>query len=308
MDVSIVIVSYNTCGILDECLASIKQETSCSHEIIVVDNASADNSRKMLRENHPDVTLIENSENAGFARANNQGFAVARGKYFFMLNSDTVVLDGAIDKLLAFVKSNPDIGICGPRNIGRDGKTQYNCDHFPGLWNTFCYYTGLASLFPKSSLFNRCWIRYWDYSDIRDVERITGCSLLIRSDLYRELNGLDENFFMYFEETDFCLRAHNKGSRTTYFPGAVIMHYGGESSEGAAKDLLISKTVADHYFKSRYYYFRKYHGLFITFLIRLLDLMHGIYLLLRNSIRRDADKRKRNIMYGKFIIRTALAG
>src|SRR5208337_1918906 len=158
MDVSVVIVSYNTCRILDECIVSIKRVTTCPYEIIVVDNASADDSCGMLREKHPDVTLIENSENAGFARANNQGFAIAQGKYFFMLNSDTVILDHAIDKLVGFMERSPDVGICGPRNIGRDGKLQYNCDHFPSLWNTFCYYTNLGHLFPKSRLFNRCWM------------------------------------------------------------------------------------------------------------------------------------------------------
>jgi len=152
VDISIVIVSYNTCRILDECIASIKQETTCAHEIFVVDNASADDSCQMLREKYQDITLIENSQNVGFAKANNQGFTLASGKYFFMLNSDTVILDGAIDKLFEFMEGNPDVGICGPRNIGRDGKRQNNCDHFPGFWNTFCYYSGLSGFQPLQPL------------------------------------------------------------------------------------------------------------------------------------------------------------
>lgn len=287
MDVSIVIVSYNTSRILDECIVSIKRETTCLYEIIVVDNASADDSRRMLREKHPDVLLIENRDNAGFARANNQGFAIAQGKYFFMLNSDTVILDHAIDKLVEFMERSPDVGVCGPRNIGRDGKLQYSCDHFPSVWNTFCYYTNLGLLFPKSRLFNRCWMRYWDYGGPRDVERMTGCSLLIRSGLYRQLKGLDENFFMYFEETDFCFRAHNAGVRTTYFPQATIIHYGGESSKNC-KDGKVIQTSSTNFMDSQCYYFRKNYGLVP---------MVAIYSLERLFSMRIVSKTKRMMRY-----------
>jgi len=290
MDVSIVIVSYNTCRILDECIASIKKETTVDHEVIVVDNASVDGSCQMLREKYPEVKLIENPDNAGFAKANNQGFAIAVGKYFFMLNSDTVVLNGAIDKLVEFMEQNVDVGICGPRNVGRDGKMQYNCDHFPGFWNTFCFYTGLSGIFPKSRLFNRCWMRYWDYGEVRDVERMVGCSLLIRSDLYKELNGLDEKFFMYFEETDLCYRAHKNGVRITYVPNASIIHYGGESSKSGKVDDLF-KTVSSYFIASQYYYFRKNYGLFSMLAIRSLDLTYGVYLSLRNFKRKVGEMR-----------------
>jgi GT2 family glycosyltransferase len=305
MNVSVVIVSYNTCRILDECIASIRQETACAHEIIVVDNASRDNSCLLIRDKYPEVTLIENSENVGFAKANNQGFAIAKGKYFFMLNSDTVILDGAIDKLFGFMETNPDVGICGPRNIGRDGKLQNNCDHFPSFWNTFCYYSGLSGVFQKSSLFNRCWMRYWDYGELRDVDRMSGCSLLISSGLYRELSGLDENFFMYFEETDFCFRTQQKGQRITYLPDATIIHYGGESSKGNTADVVKSGTVWSYFYVSQYYYFRKNYGWFSMLAIRTLDLAYGMYLLFRSILRVDDMKRENDSSLGRFMVKMA---
>ncbi|OGU12281.1 MAG: hypothetical protein A2075_11575 [Geobacteraceae bacterium GWC2_58_44] len=308
MDLSIVIVSYNTCLILDECLASIKEQKVSAHEIIVVDNASRDDSCRMLRDKYPEVTLIENSDNVGFARANNQGFALARGRYFLMLNSDTLVVEGAIDKLIGFLNKNAEVGVCGPRNIGRDGKRQNNCDHFPGFWNSFCYYSGLGSMFPKSRLFNRCWMRYWDYGEVRDVDRMSGCSLLIRSDLYRELNGLDENFFMYFEETDFCHRAHLKGRRVTYFPDAAIIHYGGESSKGSGNEAVsqgVNRVVWSYFYASQYYYFRKNYGFPSMLAIRSLDLAYGIYLLFRSALRADLKKRSYDSDLGSFMIKAA---
>jgi len=296
MDVSIAIVSYNTSRLLDECIASIKRETTCSHEIIVVDNTSVDDSCRMLREKYPEVILIENNENAGFARANNQGFAVARGRYYFMLNPDTVILDGAIDKLLDFMEKNQDIGICGPRNIGRDSEMQYNCDHFPGVWNSFCYYTRLGDIFPMSRILNPNQMRYWNYTAIRDVDRIVGCSLIIRSGLYKDLHGLDENFFMYFEETDFCYRAKKSGARITYYPHAVILHYGGESSKNL-KDGAIIKTLSINFMDSQYYFFRKNYGFFTAIAIRFIDsggsMVNRWRVILTDMLHnRQAEKRK----------------
>jgi len=306
MVVSIVIVSYNTRRILDECIASIKRETAVSHEIIVVDNASRDDSTRMLKEKYPEVRLIENSENAGFAKANNQGFEVARGKYFFMLNSDTVVLDGAIDKLVDFMEKTPDAGICAPRNAGRAGELQYSCDHFPGIWNTLCVYSNLVNRFPKVKMFRRSRMQYWDYAAVRDVERVAGCSLMIRSELYRELGGLDSNYFMYFEETDLCYRVISEGYRVVYLPYTAIIHYGGESSAAQTGERVINRTIYSYYLVSQYYFYRKNYGLFAMIAIRGLDAAYGMALLARNAIRRDRLKRDHGLAKGKALCASAL--
>jgi N-acetylglucosaminyl-diphospho-decaprenol L-rhamnosyltransferase len=306
MDVSIVVVSYNTCNLLDECIFSINKETSLAYEIIVVDNGSTDNSCQMLREKYPEVILIENRKNVGFARANNQGFWIAKGKYFFMLNPDTLILAGAIDKLVSFMKENHNVGICGPRNIGRDGKLQYNCDHFPSFWNTLFYYAALSRIFPKSSLFNRRSMAYWDYGEVRNVERIVGCSLMIRSELYKELNGLDENYFMYFEETDFCYRAYQKGVKITLMPFAEIIHYGGESAIKRKEEFISSNTITAQLFESQYYFYRKNYGYLSEIFIRLLDLTYGLFFWARNKLRKDKHRKFHNVSLGKLIIRSSL--
>jgi hypothetical protein len=307
MDVSIVIVSFNTSRLLDECIASIKQETRCPHEIIVVDNASTDDSCRMMEEKYPEVRLIENSENAGFARANSQGFAAAGGRYFFMLNSDTLILDGAIDKLIDFMDRHPDVGICGPRNAGRDGKLQYSCDHFPSIWNSFCSYSNLANRYPAVPLFRRSRMQYWDYSETRDVEKIMGCSLLIRAELYKRLGGLDDNYFMYFEETDLCFRAIKSGCRIVYVPTASIIHYGGESSKTESGQAVIDKTVYSYFLASQYYFYRKNYGYFPMLAMRCLDFGYGLALIVKNAFRSDKDSKKLRLAKGQALCDGALA-
>ncbi|MBI5237016.1 MAG: glycosyltransferase family 2 protein [Deltaproteobacteria bacterium] len=306
MDVSIVIVSYNTCRILDECIVSIKKEMAASYEIIVVDNASKDDSCRMLREKYPEVLLIENSENAGFARANNQGFAIAKGKYFFMLNSDTVILDRAIDKLIEFMEKNPWVGVCGPRNVGRDGDMQYSCDHFPSFWNTLWEYSNLVNRYPQVKMFKRSRMRYWDYSDVKDVERIAGCTLMLRSDLYVRLGGLDNNYFMYFEETDLCYRVIREGYRVVYLPHAVIVHYGGESSKMQTGHAVINRTIYSYFLGSQYYFYRKNYGFFPMLAVRSLDFVYGLALLARNAARKDRLKRAHSLAKGKALCANAL--
>jgi GT2 family glycosyltransferase len=194
VDVSIVIVSFNTCRLLDGCIASIERETRCSHEIIVVDNASTDGSPQMLREKYHTVKLIENANNVGFARGNNQGFAIASGRYYLMLNPDTVILEGAVEKLVDYMDENKDVGICGPRNIDPEGNLQYSCDHFPSFWTNLWSYVNFPNMFPNVKTFRRSQMMYWNYAELRDVDKVMGSCMLIRSDLYRHMNGLDENY------------------------------------------------------------------------------------------------------------------
>ncbi len=306
MDVSIVIVSYNTCSILDECIASIKKETTVEYEVIVVDNASKDESCRMLRKKHPDVKRIENTQNLGFAIANNQGFEIASGKYFFMLNSDTVILDSAIDKLVEFMDKHLDVGICSPRNVGKDGKLQHNCDHFPSFWNTLWVYSNFVNRYPNVKMFNRSRMQYWNYGETKDVERVAGCSLFIKSDLYKRLGGLDNNYFMYFEETDLCYRVIKNGYRIVYFPYSSILHYGGESSVSQTEQRVIDKTVSSYYLSSQYYFYKKNYGIVPMLSIRSLDLLYGLALLLRNILRGDRLKRDHSRSKGKALCAGAL--
>lgn len=307
MDVSIVIVSYNTRRLLDECIQSVRRQTSVSHEIIVVDNASSDDSCAMIRTKHPNVRLIENRENAGFAKANNQGFALAQGRYFFMLNPDTVILDHAIDQLVQFMDENRNVGICGPRNVSPDGTLQYSCDHFPSIWNTFCSYANLINRYPKSKIFGRQGMRYWDYGETREVSRVSGCALMISASLYKELGGLDERFFMYFEETDLCFRAIKAGNRVVYIPAAAIIHFGGESANKRPEEQPINRILYSHYLTSQYYFYLKNYGLFSMLAIRFLDLSYGAGLIVKNIFRTDKQTRKLRMAQGRALCTGAVA-
>ncbi|MCD4722094.1 MAG: glycosyltransferase family 2 protein [Desulfobacula sp.] len=300
MDISIVIVNYNTCKMLDECITSIKQETRARFEIIVVDNASRDDSIDMIKAKHPDVILIQNQGNNGFAHGNNQGFKEANGRYYFMLNPDTLILDRAIDKLFEYMEQSSDAAIASPMNLDEKRGLQYNCDFFPSLWIMFVEYLRLHILFPKVKLFNRGRIRYWDYADTRHVDSAMGCSLLIRSNVFNELNGLDDKFFMYFEETDFCYRAYKKGYKTFFYSESKIIHYGGQSAKTTEKAMM-GTMVSSYYLESKYYFFRKNYGITKMLCARMLDGVYGIFLWLKNVRRKDSrlklDRQKKAAMF-----------
>lgn len=307
MDISIVIVNYNTSRLLLECIKSIKKETKSKYEIIVVDNASSDQSCKKIRVEHPDVILIENKNNNGFARANNQGFERACGRYFMILNPDTVILNGAIDKLVEFMDQNRSVGICGPKNISADGSVQIDNNKFPSFWKSFSSYFNLEKKIRKLEIFRiknkkqECLFDWWD------VERVVGCAMVIRSQLYKKLNGFDEKYFMYFEETDFCYRAKKNGVNIAIIASAEIIHYGGESSKTRKDELMFDQTLYKYYFRSQYIFYEKNYGMLSMIIIRILDLCYGIILIAKNIFRIDKITREQKIAKGKAIFYSATA-
>ena len=203
-------------------------------------------------------------------------------------------------------ENNSDVGISGPRNVGRDGHLQHSCDHFPSFWNTFWVYSNFINRFPKVRLFKRSRMLYWDYAEQRDVDKIMGCSLFIPAALYRQLGGLDNHYFMYFEETDFCYHVKRAGLRIVYFPEASIVHYGGESSQSQNKELVINKTVYSYFFKSQYYFYQKNYGFLPMLAMRFLDGGYGMVLLLRNALRGDREKKKYGLCKGRAFLSGAI--
>ncbi|MFX1412156.1 MAG: glycosyltransferase family 2 protein, partial [Promethearchaeota archaeon] len=208
VDISVLIVSYNTWHLLDKCLTSILAETRCTHEIIVVDNASTDGSASMVRRRYPDVMVIENERNVGFAVANNQASQLAQGRYLFCLNPDTIILSGAIDQLVEFMDLHPTVGVCGPRNVNAKMEISRSCYPFPTVRGSFLGNMCHTPLRPLVKGYHRHRSKRALPSgdQIQDVDAVRGCSLLIRTDLYRRLGGMDEGFFLYFEEMDLCYR------------------------------------------------------------------------------------------------------
>ncbi|HOW72107.1 MAG TPA: glycosyltransferase family 2 protein [Phycisphaerae bacterium] len=244
MDVSVIIVSYNTRSLALACLRSVFAQTAgLAFEVIVVDNASTDGSAEAIAEEFPQVRLIRSCKNLGFAGANNVAGRVATGDWLLLLNPDTVVLDRAIAKLRAFgdraAKEYPRVGIFGGRTLFGDGSLNPTCAWGrPTPWSMFCRAIGMASLFPRSRLFNQEAMPDWNRDTVREVDIVTGCFFLLRRSLWERLDGFDPAFFMYAEEADFCLRSAGLGIRGMIVPDATIVHYGGASERVRADKIV----------------------------------------------------------------------
>ncbi len=235
--VTIIVVSYNTREITRECLESVYAQTvRTPFELLVVDNLSPDGSAEMIAEKFPQATLILPGVNLGFARANNLASERARGEFILLLNPDTIVLDGAIDRVVEFARASEASSPTGTRGIW-GGRTLFgdrslnptSCWRRPTLWSSWAGALGLGAAMPTSPLCNPEAMPGWDRSTERDVDIVSGCFFLIRRDLWQRLKGFDPAFFMYAEEADLCLRARRLGIVPRITPTATIVHYGAAS-------------------------------------------------------------------------------
>lgn len=245
---SILIVSYNTREMTVACLDSIVARThDTTYEIIVVDNASQDGSAEAIRAHPSRPTLIALERNVGFAQGNNIAAGHATGDLLLLLNPDTIVLDRAIDRLVAFARARPEARIWGGRTKFADGSlNRSNAWGRMTLWNLACRACGLTAIAPNSALFNGEAYGGWDRGTERAVDIVSGCFLLIGRSDWRQLSGFDPTFFMYGEEADLCLRAARIGARPRITPEATIIHYGGASEatrEGKMIKLLQAKST-----------------------------------------------------------------
>ncbi len=246
--VTIIVVSYGTREMTLACLRSVVAQTKgTAYDVIVVDNASPDGSAEAIAAAFPQFQVVAETINLGFAAANNLAARSARGDYLLLLNPDTVVLEGAIDALLAFARSRPDAGIWGGRTLFGDGRLNpSSCWRRQTLWNLFCRGVGLAKAFPHSPLFHSEAYGGWKRDSEREVDIVTGCWLLITQALWQRLDGFAPAFFMYGEDADLCLRARALGARPRITPTATIVHYGGGTESNSArknKRLLAAKAL-----------------------------------------------------------------
>jgi GT2 family glycosyltransferase len=231
MDLSIIIVNWNTRDVTKDCLESICRYTQgLRYEIIVVDNASSDDSVRSIQTAYPEVKLIQNTSNLGFAHANNQGLAIAAGRYLLLLNSDTLLFDNALRKIVATADSHMEAGVIGCRVLNPDKTLQPTCFMYPSAINLAISALHLNNLFPKSKIFGRERMTWWARDDERDVDVVTGCFMLISRKALDAVGYLDASFFMYGEETDWCYRLKKRGYRVMFSPSAEIIHLGGRSS------------------------------------------------------------------------------
>lgn len=235
IDVSIIVVAWNVRKLLQDCLDSVVAQTKDVHyEVIYVDNASKDGSVEMVRQRFPEVRVIENSQNNGFIKANNQGIEVARGRYVLLLNSDTLVLDNAIAKTVTFADAHADAAVVGCRVLNPDRTLQRTCFMYPSLLNMFLGATYLYKLFPGSRFFGRERMTWWAFDDVREVETVCGCYSLVRRDAIDQVGLMDPTYFVYGDDPDWCYRFRKAGWRVLFTPDAQIIHYGGQNTKQMA--------------------------------------------------------------------------
>jgi GT2 family glycosyltransferase len=262
-DVSVIVVSYNTCDILRTCLRSVEASTNVTLELFVVDNNSTDGSADMVERDFQTVRLIRNGNNLGFAAANNAAMVSARGRFLLLLNPDTIVEPGSIATLCEFLSSHDDVGICGPLVVNPNGSFQSCGYQYPTLLFEIRQSKNIGRLI-------RALVGTAPEAGPRlapaDIDWVDGCCLMIRREVVDTIGPLDERFFMYAEELDWCFNARHHGWRIVAHPDASIVHYGGQSSaQFAARSLALL-------IESRLRYYRKNLGLGTASLVSLVYL------------------------------------
>jgi len=256
VELSVIIVSWNTKKLVLDCLESLQSNPArCSTEIILVDNASSDDTAESVRKLYPSVKVIQNRENLGFAKANNIGMEISSGEYVALINSDVVVPLGCLEKMIEYMKQHPDTGMLGPKMILRDGTIGQSCYRFPTVWSWFCNALALDSLFKGARAFGDFEMASFPYDSIEDVDVLTGWFWMVRRKALDRVGDLDDRFFMYGEDIDWAKRFHEDGWRVTFYPVAHAIHYCRASSDRAPTRFYIEKNRAN------LQYFRKHHGL-----------------------------------------------
>ncbi|MGH6886707.1 MAG: asparagine synthase-related protein, partial [Geminicoccales bacterium] len=229
---SVIVVNWNTRELLRRCLASVAEHlTAVDHEVIVVDNASDDESAAMVEREFPRARLIRNAENVGFGRANNQAMRVARGEWLLLLNSDTELVDDSVARLAEDVRDRPGLGVAHCRLQFPDGRLQHTAYRFPSLGLAALEDLGLYKLLGRRRAGERLLGGYWDYERERDVDSVAGAFMLLPREVFEQTGGFDERLFMYGEDVEWCQRIGDRGWRVRFFPQARIVHHDHASSE-----------------------------------------------------------------------------
>lgn len=230
LDLSICIVTYKAREQLRECLDSVRSQcASLAYEIIVVDNKSEDGTLEMLCSTYPEVQLICLPDNQGYTRPMNQALRRGQGKYLLQLNPDTVILPGALQHLHQYMEDHPECGICTPKVLNRDGSMQWQCRRSEARpWDVVTYFTRLSQLYPTDPRFAGYLMTYRDPDQSYEVEAVSGSCMFIRRAVVEQVGYLDDRYYAYQEDTDFCLRTRRAGWKILYLPAAQIIHYGAE--------------------------------------------------------------------------------
>ena len=254
VDVSIVIVNWNTKKLLMDCISSILDVTlDHSVEVIVVDNGSHDGSSETVMARFPEVKVICNDSNLGFAKANNIGISAASGRYICLVNSDVRVLEGCIDSLCRYMEDHQEVGLAAPQILNGDLSIQVSCSELPSLRNSFVQAIFLDKLLPSVSLCRPRFMHNFSHQALRSVPVVSGCFQMTRRKGLDEVGALDERFFIYKEDVDWCKRYSDAGWKVMFYPDAKAIHYGGASSSAAPSNFSIEMEKANRQYWTKHH-------------------------------------------------------
>ncbi|OPA76072.1 glycosyl transferase family 2 [Paenibacillus selenitireducens] len=279
MDLSIIILNYNTRQLTLDCLQSVYSSiTKFSYEVIIIDNHSKDDSVQHFQQQYPMATLIANEDNVGFSRANNQGIRIAQGRYILLLNSDTIVEPDTLDIMIRFMDEQPNVGASGCKVVLPDGSLDKACRRgFPTPSASFYYAFGFSKLFPNNPRFNQYQLGYLSSDESYPIDCLVGAFMLVRREAIDQVGMLDEEFFMYGEDIDWCYRIKEAGWQIYYYAETKITHYKGASSRRKPYKIIYEFHRAMYLFHRKHY--RKkyailtnglvYIGIFVKFMMSL---------------------------------------
>ena len=287
-DVSVCTVTLQARDFLRNCLYSLAQNTRASFEIVVVDNGSFDGVADMVRDEFPRAQFIQNQANTGFTRPYNQAIQASRGRYVLLLNPDTLILPGAVDRLVAYLEEHREAGVVGPKVLNPDQTLQKPCKRGePRPAAVFAYFTGLDRRFPNNKRLNEYLLGYLDENQTHAVAGVSGCCMLIRREVIEQIGCLDETYYAYQEDADYCRRVRDAGWQVIYHPQAQIIHFGGQ---GGSRIQPFRSIYAWH--RSYFIYYRKYlareynflfNGVYYTLMAGKLILTLGVNLFRRQK-------------------------
>ena len=284
MELSIIVVHYKTPDHLLKGLASLAADsTGLTTEVLIVDNDSRDGTPELLAQRHPEARLIVNDENLGYARAVNQGIRASSGEFVLVMNPDCEVRPGALRVLADHLRNNPDTAVVGPKILNPDGSLEYSARAFPDhLTFLFNRYSLLTRLFPNNPFSRRYLLTDWDHKSARVVDWVSGACMLVRRDAVARVGGMDEAFFMFNEDVDWCRRMKDAGYAVWYVPDATVVHHIGASRTRVAPRVIVERH------RGMIHYFRKHHRA-----NPVVDALASAFIMLRARLMLAANARRR---------------
>jgi N-acetylglucosaminyl-diphospho-decaprenol L-rhamnosyltransferase len=255
VDLSIIIVNYHHSQMLKDCLESLNRTIQkIQFEVILIDNSSTDDGLASILKRFPKTQFINNSENIGFAPANNQGAKIANGDFLLFINPDTIMTEGAIESMLDYIRSDSSIGIIGPKVLNPDQTIQYSCRKFPTIWSgLFNRYSLMTQFFPNNRYSKDYLMLDYDHKSIRSVDWVSGCCMMISTPIFKKINGFDENYFLFIEDVDLCQTIKKIDLKVVYFPNSKIFHKISSSNSKSTSRIIIKRHQGMIYYNQKYY-------------------------------------------------------